>query len=187
MLISSFQNLYTRLAPNTTKKLNSLFRLGTEKRPHGLFRGRRTLVRYVWYVHSLFIFYGRIIIHSSSSCQVFHKHIFLFFRWNFLVIVIPHRNTSFFLCYQSLSPFVFSAKFKFRRKNFIFCRIFAPALPLYPGRSGDVFRRKDSVKRAQPFSREQWITRKMLLYEYSFFYTSIFCRFLLVICYIPPN
>lgn len=67
------------------------------------------------------------------------------------------------------------------------CRIFAPVLPLYLGRSGDVFRRKDSVKRAQPFSREQQITRKMLLYEYSFFYASIFCRFLLVICYIPPN
>jgi hypothetical protein len=69
-----------------------------------------------------------------------------------MVIVIPHRNTFFFLCYQSLSPFVFSAKFKFRRKNFIFCRIFAPVLPLYLGRSGDAFRRKVSVKRAQPFS-----------------------------------
>lgn len=63
----------------------------------------------------------------------------------------------------------------------------SPQLPLYPGCSGDVFRRKDSVKRAQPFSREQRITRKTLLYEYSFLYTSIFCHFLLVICYIPPN
>lgn len=59
----------------------------------------------------------------------------------------------FFLFVLSVTfSFCFFSKIQIRRKFFIFCRVFAPALPLYLGCSGDVFRRKDSVKRAQPFS-----------------------------------
>jgi len=99
-------------------------------------------------IHFLWTDYNSFILVLSSLSQAYFPV--------FLMKFSGHCHSAqkyFFLFVLSVTfSFCFSAKFKFRRKNFIFCRIFAPALPLYPGRSGDVFRRKDSVKRVQPFS-----------------------------------
>ena len=123
-----------------------------------------TLIHFLWTDYN---FHPRLVKFTLLA---------LFFLMKFFWSLSFRTEILFFLCYQSLSPFVFSAKFKFRRKNFYSAAFFAPVLPLYPGVQ-EMFSRRSPLSARSPFRASSGSHAKCFLYEYSFFYTSIFLPF----------
>ena len=139
---------------------------------------RSQLIHFLWTDYNSFILVLSSLSQAYFSC--FFDEIFwsLSFRTEILLsfCAISHFLLSFF---QQNSNFTV---------NFSYFAAFSrPRSPCIRGVQEMFSAVRTPLSARSPFRESGGSHAKMLLYEYSFLYTSIFCRFLLVICYIPPN